>query len=71
MRDMGTDRKTEPLKDGCGSVTESLTGILKGKVPEDMDRHRLREERLRDKYAVPATDETEQNSSGSSVLCKK
>ena len=59
MRDMGTDRKTELLKDGYGSATDSLTGILAGKVPEDMDRRRLREERLRDKYAVPATDTVE------------
>lgn len=59
MRNIGTDRKTEPLKDGYGSATDSLTGILKGKVPEDMDRHRLREERLQEKYAVPATDMVE------------
>ncbi len=61
MRDMDADRLNVPTNrnDGCESETEALTGILAGKVPEDMNRCQLRDERLREKYAVPATDTVE------------
>ena len=32
------------------SAVDAISGVLKGKVPEDLDRHSLREERL-NRYA--------------------